>query len=222
MFPYRTITNYESESNRSSDNTSPGSSNSDPHSLNSIEELERGEAVKPSIQSLPPDVSKYRKRKHESSVDTREKSDHIDMLTKYITKEQTEIEAWCTSLSLTLTKLPDYVQAEIKLSIANLVGQKELDYLKSKSYRNPVVIIDSQSHNDFNCAASHVTNEYHDNSYRNHTENSVSMSHNDLHFANPNVANDYNNDKILHDSFVGDTVIVHSKYSDSYATLTQL
>lgn len=210
MIFHRTITSYESDSNRLSDNTSPESTNSEPHSLNSIDELERGGAVTTQFQLLPPDVSKNRKRKHESSVDTSDKSQHIDMLTKYITKEQTEIEAWCTSLSLTLSKRPEFAQAEMKLAISNIVGQKELEYLKTK--------------NNCHGTAPNVTNEYDDNNYLNCTETFVSHAHNNHQGVDPNFTNDYNvnENNILHDSFAGNTVVVHSKYTDSYATLTRL
>lgn len=209
MIFHRTITSYESDSNRLSDNTSPKSINSEPHSLNSIDEFESGGAVTTQFQ-LPPDVSKNRNWKHESSVDSSQKSQHIDMLTKYITKEQTEIEAWCTSLSLTLSKLPEFTQAEMKLAISNLVGQKEMEYLKTK--------------NNHHCATPNVTNEYDDNNYLSCTENFVSHAHNNHQGVDPNFTNDYNvnDNNIRHDSFAGNTVVVHSKYTDSYATLTRL
>lgn len=127
------------------------------------------------------------------------------MLTNYITKEQSEIEAFCTSLALTLTKLPEYIQAEIKLSISNLVGQKELDYLKSKHVdvynHQPNANYEYNSVTSLNYSCTAVRNDYY------------SKKNNDCTFSNRSEEND---------SSDVSTVIVQSNYQNGLSTLTRL
>lgn len=62
-----------------------------------------------------------------------EQAKRMNLLTNFLTKEKTEIEIWCSSLACTLKKMPEYVQAELKLSISNIVGKKEIEFLKGRA-----------------------------------------------------------------------------------------
>lgn len=76
----------------------------------------------------PKSNSKKAKRKSDSEDERKE----AEALKRILFKEPTDTEIWCSNLAVMIEKLPECSRAETKLSILNIVGRAEIEYLKYK------------------------------------------------------------------------------------------
>lgn len=83
--------------------------------------------------------SNSKKVKHKSyslTDEIVEKDKQTEALKQFLFKEPTSTEIWCSNLGSMIEKLPECSQAEVKLSILNIVGRAEIEYLKTKESTN--------------------------------------------------------------------------------------
>lgn len=197
-----TDSNMSQASSRSSESTRPSSSSSAETNSesNAISKSNAGSNAISNSNAESNSISEsHRKRK--AKVDENYVLGHtkrMDILTEFITKAPSEVDAYCSSLACTLKKFPEYIQAELKLQINTLVSHKEIDFLRatgSNYYYN-------------NQSVPNTTPTYSYSGYYNNSYNSVNNNQNENPFAQETPS-------------VTQTVIVDSAYGGS-SSLTQI
>lgn len=200
---YSTITNIDIESDSQGTEYSIDTARTDstvpsPSSSDSSVTSDPFESISPSLrsntniaESNPTQLAPHRKRKSTTDEDD-ERSKRLKLLTEFVTKEPGEIETYCSSLACTLKKFPEYIQAELKLTINTIVGNKEIEFLKAGG---------NNSSNNHHSAPTNIYNSgYSDNQNQIYTNDSYSIEG---------------------DRFTSGTVIVDSVYG-GYSTMSRL